>query len=155
MFRRLFALLLAAACCPLAGCLSVHATRPVDVVVTHADTGEPAAGVRVEAVYGFYMGMIRPLNKPGPADGTTDADGRVTLPLWDQSNTGLKAGDDCWWEVPGEAVRHGGHLDHLLRPSRDDDPQPKYHVRLVARRRWLAQHLLMPPGDWHGARTDP
>lgn len=145
--RRLFALFLAAACAPLAGCRT-HITRPVDVIVTHADTGEPAAGVPVEAK---YLGLILDFRiRPDKAAGTTDADGRVTLPLGDFDGLDtLSVGTDCWafWAAH---VREGGALDR----SEMWDP-PKYHVRLVARERWLVRHWLPPYAPWYGTRTDP
>lgn len=60
-----------------AGCLSLHITRPVEVSVSHAETGEPAAGVAVESEY-LYM-LVR--NAPQAVKTTTDSEGKAIIPV--------------------------------------------------------------------------
>jgi hypothetical protein len=126
-----------ALCCPAAGCLAVYSTRPVDVVVTRTDTGQPAAGVPVSVSYASML----VLNQPKDAAGTTDAAGRVTLPMADfLAGPCLRAGTASYW-TPSETVRAGGALAY--KPSANPgEPVPVHAVRLVPRQRSLAQRLL-------------
>jgi hypothetical protein len=60
-----------------AGCLSLHITRPVEVSVSHTETGEPAAGVSVETDYSYML----VLNAPKALKTTTDSDGKAIIPV--------------------------------------------------------------------------
>jgi hypothetical protein len=122
---------------PSAGCLAVYSTRPVEVVVTRTDTGQPAAGVPVAVSYASML----VLNQPPDASGTTDAGGRVTLPMADfLGGPYLKAGTTRFG-APSEVVRAGGTLTY--KPSANpQEPVPAYSVRLIPRRRPLVERLL-------------
>lgn len=121
-------LALAALCTPSAGCLVAYSSRPVDVEVTRTDTGEPAVGVPVKASYGYMM----VLNPPASAEGTTDASGRVTLPLADfLAGPSITAGTTRY-AVTADGVRTGGALSYKSSAN-PDEPNPTYAVRLVAR----------------------
>ena len=135
--HRLTTLLAIALCCPSVGCLAAYSTRPVDVVVTRTDTGQPAAGVPVTVSYASML----VLNQPKNADGTTDAAGRITLPMADfLSGPSLHAGTTSYW-APSEIIRDGGSLTY--KPSANpDEPVPTHAVRLVPRQRSLIHRLL-------------
>ena len=65
-------------CCLLTGgCLAAYTTRPVEVLVTDCDTGVPKAGIPVVFDYA-YAGVLNP---PGRAEGTTNNQGTVVLPV--------------------------------------------------------------------------
>ena len=135
--HRLTALLAITLCCPTVGCMAVYSTRPVDVVVTRSDTGQPAVGVPVTV---SYLSMLV-LNQPKNVEGTTDAAGRVTLPMADfMSGPYLNAGTTKYW-TPSEIVRNGGSLTY--KPSANpDEPIPTHAVQLIPRRRSLIHRLL-------------
>jgi hypothetical protein len=130
-------LLAAFLCCPSVGCLAVYSTRPVDVLVTRTDTGEPVPGVPVKVEYLAVM----VLNLPKTVEGTTDAAGRVTLQMadfWDGSY--LQAGTTKYW-APSEVIRDGGSLTY--KPSANpEEPVPTHAVRLLPRRKSLIQRIL-------------
>lgn len=130
-------LLAVAVCCPSVGCLAAYSTRPVDVVVTRTNTGQPAAGVPVTVSYASML----VLNQPKNVDGTTDAAGRVTLPMADfLSGPYLRAGTTKFW-APSEVIRDGGSLTY--KPSANpDEPVPTHSVQLVPQRRSLIHRLL-------------
>jgi hypothetical protein len=129
-------LLAAFLCCPSVGCLAVYSTRPVDVLVTRTDTGEPAPGVPVKV---HYLAMMV-LNMPEAVEGTTDAGGRVTLQMADfRLGPYLQAGTTKY-AAPSEVVRDGGSLTY--KPSANpDEPVPTHSVRLLPRRKSLIQRL--------------
>ncbi len=129
--------------CPLTGC-TVYATRPVDIVVARADTGEPAAGLPVEVTYASMLCA----NIPPKVAGATDADGRVTLPMADFPGLIYLSADGFQFRVDESGVRNGVLLDDKMRAL--NDVPAAYTVRLVPRRRWLLQHLLGPRGDEYG-----
>lgn len=135
--HRLTTLLAVAVCFPSVGCLAAYSTRPVDVVVTRTDTGQPAAGVPVTVSYASML----VLNQPKNVDGTTDAAGRVTLPMADfLSGPHLQAGTTKFW-APSEVIRDGGSLTY--KPSANpDEPVPTHTVLLVPQRRSLIHRLL-------------
>ncbi len=124
-------------CCPSVGCLAAYSTRPVDVVVTRTDTGQPASGVPVTVSYASML----VLNQPKNVDGTTDAAGRVMLPMADfLSGPYLQAGTTKYW-APSENICAGGSLTY--KPSANpDEPVPTYAVLLVPRQRSLIHRLL-------------
>ena len=137
VYRTASALMTAALCCPSVGCLAVYSTRPVDVLVTRTDTGQPAAGVPVTVSYTTMF----VLNRPGDATRTTDAAGMVTLPMADfLSGPYLQAGTTKYWS-PSETIRDGGSLAY--KPSANpDEPVPTHAVRLTPRRQSLIDRLL-------------
>jgi len=62
---------------PCAGCLSLHVTRPVEVSVSYAETGEPVAGVTVETEYvGFLV-----FNVPRTVQTITNSHGKAEIPI--------------------------------------------------------------------------
>jgi hypothetical protein len=130
-------LMAAALCCPSVSCLVPYSTRTVDVLVTRTDTGQPAAGVPVSVLYASML----VLNQPKMVEGTTDATGRVTLPMADfLSGPYLQAGTTRYW-APSEIIRDGGSLTY--KPSANpDEPVPTHAVRLVPRRQSLIHRLL-------------
>ena len=135
--HRLTTLLAIALCFPSVGCLAVYSTRPVDVVVTRIDTGQPAAGVPVSVSYASML----VLNQPKDVDGTTDADGRVTLPMADfLGGPCLQAGTTKYW-APSEIICNGGGLTYKSSAN-PDEPIPTHAVRLVPRQRSLIYRLL-------------
>lgn len=142
--RPLTTLLAVAVCCPSVGCLAAYSTRPVDVVVTRTDTGQPAAGVPVTVSYASML----VLNQPKNVDGTTDAAGRVTLQMADfLSGPYLQAGTTKFW-APSEVIRDGGSLTY--KPSANpDEPVPTHSVRLVPQQRSLIHRLLGSRGPSH------
>ncbi|HEY1187597.1 MAG TPA: hypothetical protein VGE74_08055 [Gemmata sp.] len=129
-------------CCFSNGCLAIYSSRPVDIVVTRTDTGQPAAGVPVNVSYA----SILTLNQPKNAEGTTDTEGRVTLPMADfLGGPTLRAGTTKFW-APSEIVRAGGQLAY--KPTANpDEPIPVYSVRLITRRRSLAERFLGPQSE--------
>jgi hypothetical protein len=131
-------LALAALVCPLTGCLSVYSTRPVDVVVTRTDTGQPAAEVPVRVGYGSKV----TLNPPTSAEGTTDAAGRVTLPIADfESGLTMLSADGTRYDIAPDIVRAGGPLTYKSS-AHPDEPVPTYSVRIVTREKSLRTLLL-------------
>jgi hypothetical protein len=125
----------ALSCAMLPGCISLYSTRPVEVVVTKAGSGEPAGGVPVEVRY-VYMLV---LNAPERAEGMTDTGGSVTLPIADFRDgiIVLKIGDSEYGLVAA-TVRQGGALpaSELTPYASADTP---YRVRLTPKRRPLTQ----------------
>jgi hypothetical protein len=81
------------------------------------------------------------LNQPKDVQGTTDATGRLTLPMADfLSGPYLQAGTTNYW-APSEFIRDGGSLTY--KPSaHPDEPVPIHTVQLIPRSRSLAQRLL-------------
>jgi hypothetical protein len=147
---RVLSLVAAALCCSSTGCLVVYSTRPVDVIVTRTDTGEPAAGVPVKVYYSSMM----VLNQPRDVEGTTDATGRVTLPMADfLGGPSLRAGSTPFW-AEADTVRDGGPLTY--KPTANpEEPIPTYSVRLVPRRQSLINRLLGHPDEGHAGGTAP
>ncbi len=146
---RALSLMAAALGCASTGCLAVYSTRPVDVIVTRTDTGEPAAGVPVKV---FYPSMFV-LNQPRDVKGTTDATGRVTLPMADfQDGPCLRAGSTRY-AVESDTVRVGGPLTY--KPTANREPLPTYSVRLVPRRQSLVSRLLGCRDEGHASGTPP
>src|SRR5436189_145899 len=74
--RRMFALVFLSS---MTGCVTASTTRPVDVFVTRADTGQPAPDVPVRVSYRSLLVF----NCPKDVDGVTDAAGRVVLSVAD------------------------------------------------------------------------
>jgi hypothetical protein len=122
----------------------------VDVIVTRTDTGEPAAGVPVKV---FYLAMFVG-NVPRDVEGTTDATGRVTLPMADfRGGPDLAAGSTKYW-AEADTVRHGGPLTY--KPTANpEEPIPTYSVRLVPRRQTLLDRLLGYRDERHAGGTPP
>jgi len=141
----------AALSCTSTGCLAVYSTRPVDVIVTRTDTGEPAAGVPVKV---FYLAMFV-LNQPRDVEGTTDASGLVTLPMADfRDGPFIRAGSTEFWGVEAKTVREGGPLTY--KPTANpEEPIPTYSVRLVPRRQSLISRLLGHRDEGGAAGTPP
>ncbi len=132
---RMFVILAAGLSCQSAGCRAVYATRPVEVVVTRTDTGQPAADVPVKI---YYLSMLV-TNPPKTVEGTTDATGRVTLPMADfQSGPYLQAGSTNFW-VATDVVRYGGLLAYKAT-AHPEEPIPNYKVRLVPARQAFVPH---------------
>ena len=88
---RMLAVAAAGLGCSMTGCLAIYSTRPVEVVVTRADTGEPVPDLPVSVTYVY---MLVP-NPPKNVSGTTDANGRVVLPIadFDSGPIHFQAGD--------------------------------------------------------------
>jgi hypothetical protein len=147
---RVLSLVAAALGCFSTGCLDVYSTRPVEVIVTRTDTGEPAAGVPVKV---FYLAMFA-LNQPRDVEGTTDATGRVTLPMADfRCGPDLRAGTTMYG-VESDTVREGGPLTY--KPTANpEEPIPTYSVRLVPRRQSLVNRLLGHRDEGHAGGTSP
>lgn len=146
---RMFAILAAFLSCQTTGCLAVYSTRPVDVVVTRTDTGQPAANVPVKV---SYMSMMV-LNKPKDVEGATDATGRVLLPMADFSCGKYLQVGTTKFAVETDTLRDGGLLTY--KPSANpEEPIPTYAVRLVPRQRSLIQRVLgLPIGSARKTRT--
>jgi hypothetical protein len=106
-----------------AGCWS-YSYRPVEVTVTHHDTGKPAVGVPVRA---YYLGMMV-LNLPKAVEGVTDANGRVILSIadcgacFDIDKTGYYA--------ERSYIRDGGRLPYKSGPN-GGEPLPPHIVTLT------------------------
>ena len=68
-----------------AGCVTVsmHDTRPVEILVTSTATQSPVPSATVKIEYSVWnsYGVLYKLRVPEPAEGATDSTGRVTLPL--------------------------------------------------------------------------
>jgi hypothetical protein len=147
---RVLTLVVAALGCSSTGCLDVYSTRPVDIIVTRTDTGQPAADVPVKV---YYMSMMM-LNQPRDVEGTTDATGRVTLPMADfLGGPYLRAGTTPFW-VPVDTVRDGGLLTY--KPTaHPEEPIPTYSVRLIPRRRSFFQILFDQREEKQAGDTSP
>ena len=137
MFQALLRILLASMlCCPALGCFAYYRTRPVDVLVTRTDSGEPAAGIPVNARYLFML----LLNPPEYASGVTDSAGIVTLPLADFDGCIMQAGTTAYG-LPAQKVREGGQLEY--KPSANpDEPVPEYAIQLIPRKLTLGQRIF-------------
>jgi hypothetical protein len=132
------------------GCYAVYSTRPVDVIVTRTDNGEPAAGVPVKV---FYLAMFVG-NVPRDVEGTTDATGRVTLPMADFRDGPYLDAGRTRFAVESDTVRHGGSLTY--KPSANlEEPIPTYSVRLVPRQQSLINRLLGYRDEQHVGGTPP
>lgn len=111
----------------LTGCLTVPTPKPVEVVVTRTDTGEPAANVPVKV---YYLSMLTP--RPKDVEGTTDANGRVTLPM-SSSGPYITAGATRFYAEP-VLLRTGGVVTY--KPTaHPEEPIPTYSVRLLPNQR--------------------
>src|SRR5439155_4799368 len=122
--RRMFALVFLSS---MTGCMTASPTRPVDVFVTRADTGQPAADVPVRVSYRALL----VLNGPKDVDGVTDAAGRVVLSLADFAGSIVLRAGDTTFPLERDAVRKGGVLTSQATP--DAKSTPTYSVRLVPR----------------------
>src|SRR4051794_8851553 len=83
--------------CSLTGCLAIYSKRPVEVVVTDANTGQPVAGLPVSVDYlSMCLNYFGPhvLNIPEKQSAVTDTNGRVILPIadFDDGSIRLQAG---------------------------------------------------------------
>jgi hypothetical protein len=141
-----FAFVTAALSCSLTGCLAVYSKRPVEVVVTDADTARPVADLPVSVRYdpgmpAWYFAP-RPLNIPQEVSGVTDANGRVVLPLADfgSGSIRLDAGRRVCCIHP-ETVREGGSVTAAGYPP-EIDGTSKVILQLVPQRRSLAHRLF-------------
>ncbi len=103
-----------------AGCWS-YSYRPVEVTVTHEDTGKPAQGVPVRA---YYLGMMV-LNLPQAVEGVTDVDGRVILSIAD-CGAHFNVGDTRYY-AEGAYIREGGRLLYKPGPNASE-PLPSHQV---------------------------
>src|SRR5262249_27925095 len=83
---RTFAFVTATLACSLTGCLAIYSKRPVEVVVTSIDPGQPVPDLPVSVDY-FYAPLAyfgpHVLNVPEEVSGVTDGNGRVVLPIAD------------------------------------------------------------------------
>jgi hypothetical protein len=122
--RRIFALVLLSS---MTGCMTASPTRPVDVFVTRADTGQPAADVPVRISYRSLL----VLNAPKDVDGVTDAAGRAVLSVADVPGSIVLRAGDTTFPVERDTVRKGGVL--TSRATADSESTPTYSVRLVPR----------------------
>ncbi len=111
-----------------AGCAAKYTMRPVEVVVTNPKTNQPVANVPVSVGYSFFMVP----NPPTQAEGTTDENGRVLLPIADFAAGGihLTAGGNRF-PLDALRVRSGGAIRRWVPDS--DKTQPEVVVRLVPR----------------------
>jgi hypothetical protein len=96
----------------LLGCVAVfrHDTRPTSITVTEQASGVPQVGVLVSVAY-TYDGYqyIYVYNAPHNASGTTDAAGRLTLPVADfKYGAGFKVAGYAQVHLSPEQIRAGG-----------------------------------------------
>src|SRR4051812_45365619 len=112
----------------LPGCLAFYSTRPVEVVVTRAETGQPAANVPVRVEY-LYMGILNP---PEPAQGTTDAKGSVVLPMADFDLISLHAAGTKFF-LGADEVRKGGTLEKGMQEIFKKN-EPPVSIKLIPRK---------------------
>ena len=131
--------------CSLTGCLAVYSTRPVEVIVTSAETGQPVANLPVAVDYPlFYAHYFGPrvLNMPKEAGSVTDENGRIVLPIADFGcgPIRLRAGD-YGSSIKPDQVREGG----MVAPDYwafGPEKTPKVILQLVPQRRSFAQRLF-------------
>jgi hypothetical protein len=123
------------------GCLAVYSTRPVEVVVTREDTGEPVADLPISVTYGYMLVA----NPPTNTHGSTDASGRVVLTIadFDSGSIHLQAGD-FGSSIRAEKVRAGGPVT-TARWSDQAADAPKVRMQLVSDKRSLLERLCGKP----------
>lgn len=139
--------------CSLTGCLAIYSKRPVEVVVTDADTGQPVADLPVIVDY-FKLTLeypaVGPLNVPEGVRGVTDANGRVVLPIADFGHGSIRLQAGSYGSsIEPETVRKGGtvttndwSLLGILAPEPRATKTQKVVLQLIPQRRSFAHRLF-------------
>jgi len=126
---RIAFILIAAWCVSATGCMALYSTRPVEIIATNAETGQPVANLPVSVKYEYLL----VLNAPKEASGVTNANGRVILTVADFSNGDifLQVGD-YWNNIRPTLVRDGGVVTAEMWAA--PATTPKITLRLVPQR---------------------
>ena len=129
--RQINLLLVFLASCTASGCVAFHTTRPVELVLAHAESGQPVANQQVSLSYKRHMFQ----GAPGSITDHTDDRGRVVLHIAEvEFNLALQVGR-ATFSIDREIVRTGGALNY-------SDDQENLSLRVIPRTPTLIERLF-------------